>query len=106
MDVYKASAFADRVNYAASCIVKGYTQGRHFDTCFEMGDGEYVTAALVRRVLSNQDSQLAAVLFQVIDERVAMRSYQATKHLSRKQLRLAAIEVAVTNAKRIGYQNL
>ena len=106
MDVYKASAFADRVNYAASCIVKGYTQGRHFDTCFEMGDGEYVTAALVRRVLSNQDSQLAVVLFQVIDEPVAMRSYQATKHLSRRQLRLTAIEVAVTNAKRIGYQNL
>jgi hypothetical protein len=106
VDLYRASAFADRVNYAASCIVKGHTQGRHFDTCFEMGDGEYVTAALVRRVLSNRDSRLSAVLFQVIDERVAMRSYEATNHLSRKQLRLTAIDVAVTIAERIGYQNL
>ncbi len=94
------------MNYAAFCIVKGHTQGRHFDTCFEMGDGEYVTAALVRRLLSNQHSRLAAVLFQVIDERVAMRSYEATKHLSRKHLRLTAIHVAVTNAKRIGYHNV
>jgi len=106
VDVYKASAFEDRVNYAASCIVKGYTNGRHFDTCFEMGDGEYVVAALVRRVLKNQASQLAAVFFKVIDQPIAMKSYEATKHLSRKQLQLTAIDVAVTNAKRIGYQNL
>ena len=51
MDVYKASAFEDRVNYAASCIVKGSIGGRHFDTCFEMNDGDYVVAALVQRSL-------------------------------------------------------
>lgn len=106
MDVYKASAFEDRVNYAASCIVRGTTNGRHFDTCFEMGDSHYVTAALVRRVLNNPDSRLAAKLFNVVNRELAMENYEATKHLTRKQLKEAAIKTAVEGAKAIGYQNL
>jgi DNA-binding phage protein len=106
MDVYKASAFEDRVNYAASCIVRGYTQGRHFDTCFEMSDGDYVAAALVRRTLKNPESKLAGKLFKVVSRERAMQSYEETKQLTRKQLREKAVAVAVAGCAKIGYTNL
>ena len=66
MDVYNEGAFEDRVNYAASVISKGAQvhNARHFDTCFEMNDGDVVTAALVRRTLKNPNSQLAVNLFR------------------------------------------
>lgn len=53
--VYNASAFKQRVNYAAACIVIGgsRTQTRHFDTCFEMYDGRVVAVALARRAANN-----------------------------------------------------
>ena len=108
MDVYKASAFEDRVNYAASVISKGicFTNGRHFDTCFEMGDGDYVAAVLVRRSLKNPNTQLAKNLFRFIGQDGAMQSYEETKHLTRKALQTKAVTVAVTNAQRIGYSNI
>lgn len=106
MDLYKTSAFEDRVNYAASCIVRGHTNGRHFDTCFEMGDGAYVAAALVRRTVKNPDSMLAAKLFSVVNRDSAMQSYEATKHLTRKQLKEAAIKTAVNSANRINHSKV
>jgi hypothetical protein len=90
MDVYQADAFEDRVNYAASCISKGMSSTRHFDTCFEMWDGDYVAAALVRRTLKNPNTKLASRLFVVINREIAMKNYEDTKHLTRKQLREAA----------------
>lgn len=94
MDVYKATAFEDRVNYAAACIAASngnVPQGRCFDTCFEMGDADYVAAALVRRALKNPEAKLAQYLFRCINREMAMENYEATKHLTRKQLRETAI---------------
>lgn len=93
MNVYAPEAFEDRVNYAASVISKGivFMNGRHFDTCFEMGDGRYVAAALVRRTIKNPSSKLAQNLFRFIGKDRAMESYQETKSLTRKQLRNKAL---------------
>ena len=106
MDVYKPEAFEDRVNYAASVISTGRipSNARHFDTCFEMYDGSYVAAALVRRTLLHPNTQLARHIFRVIDRERAMKSYEETKHLNRKQLGIEAIkhaqaEVARSNAQ-------
>lgn len=54
MTVYEQNNFSGRVNYAAQCIMRGFTQGRCFDTCFEMNDGDAVVTALVRRSIKNQ----------------------------------------------------
>jgi hypothetical protein len=92
MDVYNSIAFEDRVNYAASVISKGKPvyNARHFDTCFEMNDGDYVAAALVRRTIKNPNTQLAKNLFRYIGQELAMAKYESTKHLTREQLREAA----------------
>lgn len=105
MDVYKVEAFEDRVNYAASVISKGIVpmNGRHFDTCFEMCDGDYVAAALVRRTLKKPSTKLAANLFRFIGKDSALQSYEETKHLTRAGLRIEAVETATREAKRIGY---
>lgn len=92
MDVYKDDAFEDRVNYAASCIVRGTTHGRHFDTCFEMNDGDFVAAALVRRVVKNPTSQLAARIFEVLNRECALASYERLKRIPRRKLAAAAAE--------------
>jgi hypothetical protein len=59
-------AIAPRINYAARCIVSGHTGSRAFDTCFEMGDGDEVVSALVRRAKKNQ--RLASRLRGVISD--------------------------------------
>lgn len=50
--VYEREAFEARVNYAAKCFMLGISS-RSFDTCFGMGDGDLVVAALVRRAMKN-----------------------------------------------------
>lgn len=51
--VYDDNNFIGRVNYAAQCFMRGISNSRHFDTCFEMFDGEAVVTALVRRCEKN-----------------------------------------------------
>jgi hypothetical protein len=51
--VYDPDNFSGRVNYAAQCFMRGLRCTRHFDTCFEMADGDAVVAALVRRSAKN-----------------------------------------------------
>ena len=51
--VYDPENFSGRVNYAAQCFLRGTGCTRHFDTCFEMADGDAVVAALVRRAARN-----------------------------------------------------
>lgn len=54
MSVYDRENFAGRVNYAADCFSRQRAIGtRHFDTCFEMADGDAVVTALVRRARKN-----------------------------------------------------
>ncbi|SMC08090.1 hypothetical protein SAMN00768000_3643 [Sulfobacillus thermosulfidooxidans DSM 9293] len=45
--------FRYRVAYAARCLMHGRTHTRTFDTCFEMGDGAEVVAALMHRAARN-----------------------------------------------------
>ncbi len=59
MSVYDPKAFQERVNFAASVITAGRQTTRHFDTCFEMNDGDKVAAALWRRVDRNPNTKLA-----------------------------------------------
>lgn len=52
--VYQEENFIGRVNYAAQCLVRRSGIGsRHFDTCFEMADGDAVVTALQRRAAKN-----------------------------------------------------
>lgn len=51
--VYESDNFAGRVNYAAAVISKQGKTTRHFDTCFEMYDGDVVACALWRRAEKN-----------------------------------------------------
>jgi len=51
--VYDPAAFRYRVDYAARCLIQGRTHTRTFDSCFEMGDGDEVVAALMQRALHN-----------------------------------------------------
>lgn len=44
---FDAASYPARVRYAAWCISE-WENHRNFDTCFEMYDGSYVVAALVR----------------------------------------------------------
>ena len=44
---FNADSYPARVRYAAWCICE-WQDHRNFDTCFEMYDGAYVVAALVR----------------------------------------------------------
>ena len=108
MDVYKASAFEDRVNYAASVISAGkvFTNGRHFDTCFEMNDGDFVAAALIRRTVKNPNTKLAQNIFRFLGRDRAMQSYEETKSLTRRELREQAIRIATKNCEQIGYTNI
>lgn len=52
--VYDRDNYAGRVNYAAKCFMRGTSGTRHFDTCFENGDGSIVVTALVRRAQTNK----------------------------------------------------
>jgi hypothetical protein len=45
--------FQYRVNFAAAYMVRGITNSRALDNCFEMWDGDIVVTALVRRAAKN-----------------------------------------------------
>lgn len=92
MSVYDKEAFEDRVNYAASVISKGILpmNGRYFDTCFEMNDGDFVCAALYRRTLKKPQSKLASNIFRFLSKDRVLAHYEATKQLTRQELKHAA----------------
>ena len=46
--------FQYRVNFAAGYMVRGITNSRALDNCFEMWDGDLVVTALVRRSMKNR----------------------------------------------------
>jgi hypothetical protein len=53
--------FNERVDYAAAALRDGvHNDNGRFDTCFEMSDGDYVAAALLRR--AETDTDLAEAL--------------------------------------------
>lgn len=84
--IHELGGFWDRVNFASAVIARNGEPTRNFDTCFEMYDGNAVAAAVVRRAKANPDGPLARNLFPRYLGPRAIESYEATKHLSRKQL--------------------
>lgn len=101
---YDVEAFETRVSYAAACIVKGCTNGRTFDTCFEMYDGDYVAEALMRRAAKNP--RLAEALertMRLSQNKTWQDSHEQFKHLTRKQLREQAIAYVKERCKGSGY---
>jgi hypothetical protein len=54
-DLYDPEQIAYRIQYARQCILRGMESGsRHYDTCFEMGDGDEVVRALLRAGLKSE----------------------------------------------------
>ena len=49
-----SGSYQYRVNFAASYMVRGITDSRALDNCFEMFDGDFVVTALVRRAMQNR----------------------------------------------------
>ena len=100
--VYDNENFAGRVNYAATVMLRGGTCTRHFDTCFEMYDGEVVAVALYRRAAKNP--KLAAALARYIDAELAAKAAAAYAHIPTRGLaeearKLRAISQAAFEAQ-------
>ena len=84
--VGKLDAFWYRVNFACAVIARNGAMTRNFDTCFEMYDGDAVAAAVVRRAMASPTGRLARnVIPRYLGPR-AIESYEATKHMNRKEL--------------------
>ena len=84
--IHELDGFWNRVSYACAVIARRAGTTRQFDICFEMFDGDAVAAAVVRRAKARPDGPLARNLFPRYLGPRALASYEATKHLSRKQL--------------------
>lgn len=84
--VYDNDNFAGRVNYAAACLVRKVGIGsRHFDTCFEMFDGDAVVTALVRRARKNpklKESLSRGLNVESIEACAAKYEHISTRKLS------------------------
>ena len=84
--IHELDGFWDRVSFACAVVARGARTTRQFDTCLEMYDGDAVAAAVVRQAKARPDGPLARNLFPRYLGPRALASYEATKHLSRKQL--------------------
>ena len=84
--IHEPDGFWDRVSFACAVVAHSARTTRQFDTCFEIFDGDAVAAAVVRRAKARPDGPLARNLFPRYLGPRALASYEATKHLSRKQL--------------------
>lgn len=93
LSVYEPDNFQARVDYAVLCAIRGTTQGRSFDTCFEMWDGEFVLEAVRRR--AERNPKLAAVM-HVFSQPHLERVKAQFSAMSRKELK----EAAATERKR------
>ena len=88
MAVSDPNGFAERVNYAARCILNGRTNSRAFDACFENDDAHVVAAAVYRRALRNLT--LAAKIFQHIDREMTLADHEKYKGVPTRKLASAA----------------
>lgn len=97
-DVYDPKQFEYRVAFAASYISRGSPSGlggtRSFDTCFEMGDADYVAAALFRRIEKDPSSKLAQNIWLYIDREMTQESAVKMMNVRRRDFaRLAFAEI-------------
>lgn len=96
--VYDENNFIGRVNYAASVISRKGGNTRHFDTCFEMYDGDAVAAALYRRSLKNE--RLAINMPRYVNMDLVLQNY--TEHKGKNLTKVAAVLRTKAQAK---YEN-
>jgi len=83
------AGFRQRVKYAAACLANDVAIGtRHFDTCFEMYDGDYVLEALFRRSATNP--KLAAGMKKHMNPSSIASAHEELQHLKRSELAPAA----------------
>lgn len=82
--VYDTENFAGRVNYAATVMVRGGSSTRHFDTCFEMCDGDLVAVALYRRAENNP--KLAAALPRYLSPNLRESTLAKYAHVPTRKL--------------------
>src|SRR5438045_1557540 len=82
--VYDGDAFDQRVKYAVECIIKGRTHTRHFDTCFEMADGDAVSVAVYRRSLTNP--KLRERIWSALSESSVMQAVERLKDVPTRRL--------------------
>ena len=88
--VYDPENFSGRVNYAAQVISRGGAQTSHFDTCFEMNDGDVVAAAIYRRSLKNP--RLAKNLSRYLRLESIQQANDRVKHVPTRRLATAAAQ--------------
>jgi hypothetical protein len=86
--VYDTDAFAQRVKYAVQCITLGRFHTRHFDTAFEMSDGDAVAVAVYRRSLKNK--KLAANIWKGLGKDSVMQAVERLKDVPTHKLAEAA----------------
>jgi len=91
--IHEPDGFWDRVSFACAVVAHSARTTLQFDSCFEMYDGHAVAAAVVRRAKARPDGPLARNLFPRYLGPRALASYEATKHLSRKQLENCAADL-------------
>ena len=63
-----------RVNYAVRVMLAGRNTSRRFDSCFENGDGDQVSATIWKRALKND--KLMSVLPKYIVPDIAREAYE------------------------------
>lgn len=88
--VYDEENYQGRINFAAKYIAQGRRTTRHFDTCFEMWDGDFVATALYRRAQKNP--KLAAALPRYLNLDSIKATAEKYKDLSTSGLAKAAAE--------------
>lgn len=81
-------AFAQRVKYAAACIIAGRSGTRRYDSCFEAGDGDTVAVAVYRRSLNNP--KLAARIWDGLGRESVMRAVEKLRDVPTRKLAEAA----------------
>lgn len=93
MSVYKPENFSQRVSLASATIRRGGNTTRHFDTCFEMYDGDAVAAAIWRKAQNDDRMMRNLPRYLNIDSiRECAERYKGRKlHEVARELRFAAV---------------
>lgn len=88
---YDADAFSTRVDFAAKRISEGGNHTRHFDTCFEMWDGDAVAVALYRRARRNP--KLKRNLFKYLNRSSVIQAAWLHRRRKTRDLKILSQEL-------------
>ena len=92
--IYDIYGFTARLQFLTRAINDGREPTRNFDTCMEMGDGDYIAAALYRKAQKSKD------FLDRMQGYFCLESVQSTAEkladLTDQQLRTKAYDVMAT----------